>query len=333
MLYLMEKFGPMDWRIVDAHSLYWVTQAIIQGKETINQFGNDKTNTARLIFFSLRNLYLRNKLIFEPYPPQIQFSYINFAPDPNFIEPLHQAFLLYGPMLDPDTQGIPGAGDTYKTGHVNFLTEGIRMLWLSDRTREADHYYEFLRETYGKNDMGEIELRYAAPLEDYVKATFYEGIEGPRETDTAIRSLLVNAYDELAAGNLVRYDNVVGFALDLYNEYAKERSAISIEDRIRLIPFHEIQVDVLRLWLAQPLPPGNGTIFKAHCWRNLPQWLRQYVYDDVIERLTTEADLVDFDAAKAFPEPPDMEAIRKARGARGPEVQQDPVYTPPRKNE
>jgi hypothetical protein len=68
MANLVDVFGPMDWRVVDAHSLYWVNEGLIAGKETISTFRNDKVNTLRLIFFSLRNLVQRNRLVFEPHP-------------------------------------------------------------------------------------------------------------------------------------------------------------------------------------------------------------------------------------------------------------------------
>ena len=57
MVEVMKYFGPMDWRVVDAHSLYWVTQSIIKGGETMQKFGNDKINS--IINQGLRDLASR----------------------------------------------------------------------------------------------------------------------------------------------------------------------------------------------------------------------------------------------------------------------------------
>lgn len=326
---LMKLFGPMDWRVVDAHSLYWVTRAIIEGQETINDFRNDKTNTARILFFSLRNLYLRNRLIFEPYPPDISRSYINPTPDINFIEPMHQAYIVYGPMLDPDSND-QGAGETYRTGHVNFLRESIRMLWLSDRIGEAQKYYDYLRATYGTlpHD-GSPNPEYLKPLNDFVMDAFYESIDTLRDTQVAINALLLSAYNELAQGNLTRYNNLVNVAYDLHERYSKEK-ADPLTDRLQLAPFVEMQADAMKVYLVGfPAVAEAQTLHKARLWGVAPVHLKQRVFDELADYLKEECDLWQFDFAKAFPEPPGMAEFRaEAEKLRLKEADESGVVTP-----
>lgn len=327
MAELTAIFGPLDWRVVDAHSLYWVNEGLIAGDETISKFGNDKVNTARLIFFSLRNLYLRNRLVFEPYYPgmkdinDINYAYLNFNRDVNFIESMHRAYLTYGRMLDPDPQE-GGVGGTFRSGHVNFLTDAIRMLYFAGREREAAKYFRYLRENYGRTSAGNVNRALLKPLVDYVMDSFYEGIEGWSETRTAITELLGNSFNELMRGNLARYNALVKKAIELHSEYNQGRTTAQT-DKMRLPPFPDYQADVLRLWLDQPAVTPTVTVNKARLWGFLPLYLKQAVYDDVRALFARECEASRFDERSAFPEPPGMEQYRAERGRRGPEEKDD----------
>lgn len=330
MAYMMEFFGPMDWRCVDAHALYWITQGIIQAGETVSRYGNDKTNSTRIVFFALHHLALHNRMIFEPYPRAIERSYLNLTPDPNFVEPLHQAYVTYGKMIDPEAG--PGAGQTYRTGHINLLTRGIQLLYLSDRQPEADHYYKYLQDTYPYNSDGSLNERYAKPLRDFVVDTLFENIETPKDTQLAINGVLVWAYNELAQGNRERYVNLVRWARrELYDRYMAEKSDLATI-RLRLPPFPDVQADVLKVWLAQPAVSPWRTLEKSSLWKNLlglgQAYLVRQVHDDLRPELTAECDHWNFDVARAFPEPPGMAELREQRAREGVDKREKTVHTP-----
>lgn len=324
MAELTALFGPIDWRVVDSQSLYWINEGLIAGGDTITRFGNDKINAARLIFFSLRNLFNRNKVIFEPYTKDINLSYLNFNPDLNFIEPMHQAFLTYGAMLDPDADR-KGTGQTFKTGHVNFLIEAIRTLYVSGREREAAHYYEYLRKTYGRQPDGSANPRYIVPLGDFVTNSLYEDPNGYRDIRLALNAMLRNAYTRLAAGDLTRFDALMRRTRELYRNYSKDRSDM---DKLRLPPFRAMQSDVLYTILHEPSAAPGVTLLKARLWRKLPLDLRQEAYDKAVGELKEECDAVGFVLAKTFPEPEGMEQFRIERGRRGAKKEKKSADTP-----
>jgi hypothetical protein len=316
----------MDWRAVDAHSLYWISQGLIAGGETISAFGNDKTNTARLLFFSLRNLRERNRIVFEPYPPAIHRSYFNTLPDLNFIEPLHRAYLTYGAMIDPDP-GRGGAGDTFRTGHINFLRESIILLHLANREAEAQKYYDYMRNTYYTTDGGQLNPEFAKPLNMFVEDAFFETIEGPRETARAVGELLLTAFGELAQGNFNSYHRMVERARRFHTRYHEEK-VTDISDSKKLPPFADIHTDALRLLLMQPAPTHLLTFLKAELWKYAPINLKQAVYDDLLPGLAEECAAWNFDVSKSFPEPPGMAEYRKAHPGRGPEERPETAETP-----
>lgn len=325
---LVQTFGPVDWRAVDAHSLYWVMQGLVAGKETLSTFRNDKTNTARLLFFSLRNLFLRNKITFEPNPQAIHRSYINLAPDLNFVEPLHQAYLTFGPLLDPDPGTTGGAGETYRVGHTNFLHEIIRMLYLSDRVPEAQYYFDYLRETYGRSPDGSPKPEFSKSLRDFVMDAFQENVDTYREANSAINALLDAAFDQLTQGSLPRYTNLVNIALDIHTNYMKEK-ADERSDRLRLPPFVEMQADRLREFMVEPALSDTQMVRKARLWAVTPINLKQRVYDDLQAPLKYYCDAFELDFAKAFPEPPGMAEWREKNPPRTMDRKETPeVETP-----
>lgn len=331
MLEVVQNFGPVDWRSVDAHSLYWVVRGLVAGGETVNDFYNDKTNTARIMFFSLRNLFLRNRIVFEPYPPKIHLSYLNFGRDLNFIEPMHQAFIRYGPLLD--SRGGSGAGDLYRIGHTNFLSEAIRMLYLSGREAEADHYYKYLQETYPTNELGEPNPALAKTLHDYVMDNFVESIQtaGVREIRIALHALFTSAYNELAAGDADRYLRIMERCRELYEQYMKDKRTPMMEGKT-LFAFPEEQADALYNWFAQESLTPLSTLHKIRLWRALPLYLRQAVYDDLLERyFRPECAAWEFDLARAFPEPPGMEEYRRLHPSRRKPDRPEEVETLPLK--
>lgn len=325
MTTLVDQFGPIDWRSVDAHGLYWCTLGIIRGGETISAFGNDKTNTARLIFFALRNLYLRNRITFEPYAQHIALSYINFNPDLAFIRPLHEAYLKYAAELDPDPG--PGAGNTYKAGHINFLTESIRLLWLADRRQEATQYYEYLRNTYFRNDDGSLNRAFDKPLDRFVLDSLYDGIEGPRETRMTVQAILIEAFDELGRGNVQRYNALANKSYEFYEVYMQEKARYTSEHH-KLPPFPDMQADALAQYMRLPSLNPGAMLHKVRLWSLLPQSLRRPVYDFLIEGLRAECQWYDFDPEKSFPEPQGMAEFREKWTPRGPQEQPKTFETP-----
>ena len=324
---LIAIFGPMDWRVVDAHSLYWVNQGLIAGEETISKFGNDKINTARLIFFSLRNLYYRNRLTFEPNWENEYYSYINFNLDLNFIESMHQAYLVYGKMLDPDPEET-GVGRIFRTGHANFLADAIRALYFAGREREANYYYEYLRANYGRNSAGDFNPAYAKTLKEFVIDSMRDEVSGWEPTRQAITGLLLNAYNELSQGNLARYNLLVTRALGIHSDFNKTRMT-EATDKLRLPPFTQFQSDVLRTLFTAPAFTDWMVRDRAQLWGYLPLYLKLAVYDDVRSALEAQCKAVRFNMARAFPPPAGIEEYRQSRPDRGQEVpDEDAVETP-----
>ena len=326
MAELTALFGPMDWRMVDAHSLYWVNEGLIAGRETISKFGNDKTNTARIIFFSLRNLMNKNRMVFEPYTTDVNYAYINFNPDLNFIEPMHQAFLNYGRMIDPEPEA-KGVGATYRTSHINFLAEAIRLLYLAGRTTEAGRYYQYLRDTYGTRVDGSRDPTYAISLRDYVDRQIREGAGGYRDERLRIYGMLMRAWESLGQGDRTQGNTFLAEAARAHRVYNAEVGEEEVL-KMKLPTFREMENDTLVEWYREPSVSNFAVVEKARLWRNLPMALRRPVYDRLSQGFQQECAAFGFDLSRTYPEPEGMDAYRAEFGGRAEERPDDFAETP-----
>lgn len=321
MLELVETFGPVDWRSVDAQGLYWAARGLVAGGDTLSQFGNDKTNTARIMFFCLRSLFLRGRLIFEPNPDAIHLSYLNLTRDLNLIEPMHRAYVEYGALFDPtgEVRGLPG---TYRGGHINFMTEAIRQLYLAGRETEAARYYREMRALYPRTPDGRPEPLFAKTLHDFVLDSFRDSLFAAASRDILIivDAWLIQAYDALASGDFVGYARHVRAARDYHESFMRDKRDDPLTRRTWLREFAELQIDAFGQYLARPAWAPAVTLHKTRLWRNAPLALRQAVYDDLLPRFQSECDVWEFDVSRAFPEPADMDEYRRQRPPRREEL-------------
>lgn len=316
MIFVVDEFGALDWRSVDAQGLYWATLALIRGGETVTSFQNDRTNTARLMFFSLRNLFNRGAITFEPFPKYIHLSYLDLSPNLNFIEAMHLAYVRYGKMIDPRPEaGSDGVGSIYRIGHINFLGEAIRALYFRDRLDEAMRYFRYLANTYGRDPNGNLLDRYNVTLEEFALKNYKMSSGTYRDAVLNVGVLIREALDQLASGDIRTYNKMVKRSAKVWKSYMED-TARDINDRRKLPPFREIQLDELALKLAIPSPNPTVLLNKVMLWRNAPVDMKRWVYDDLKPYWEMETARAGFDLDKSFPEPPGMEKHREEFEAR-----------------
>jgi hypothetical protein len=146
-----DEYGPLDWRLPDAHAVYWA--------EVYRQKANpDTTNLASLwpearsyqtngyetdmlrrnIFQSLRMACFRGGALS---PSVTNVTEKNFMLWPNLdLVPKFNA--AYVKMIEeqPDSN--------FQNAHKNFLKEAIPLLWANGRVKEAAYWFDYLKKTY-----------------------------------------------------------------------------------------------------------------------------------------------------------------------------------------
>ncbi|MFH0983316.1 MAG: hypothetical protein V2A79_17495 [Planctomycetota bacterium] len=327
MLELMEQYGPLDWRLPYGMGLYWANLGDKITKESVSLDPSESMNTVRQIFFCLRDMARRGRLVLEPNFERPNASYLQLLPDHRFIRKTHEAFLKFGMeqmMNDPKLAALDDYPIlvNFRTGHVNMLREGIRQLWwvgTSEARAEALEYYQWLRE-HDREPNGDVKTYYLQPIEVAVMADIYDGLTSFNNAQVIVGNFLYQSFDQLAIGDLARAQGFLNVARQGWEHYMADKK-IDIVDRRLMPPWEVMRRKVAIDYLQRPdVPP----LKKVRVWRNLDLETRRYGYDELLPymtRLCAEHE-PPLNLDEVFREPPGMEEFRK-------QMQQTPESTEP----
>jgi len=333
MLSLMERFGPIDWRLPDAHGMYWTSWGIKQmddlNVKNVSEFFGPNTplNTDRVMLFALQRMTNYSRLFFVPNLEQVDQSVLNLLPDLRFVPATHKAYLETSKKYDPESGKI--AGEDLRDGHQNYLRDVIRFYYLYGQQRQAEYYYEYLRTNY-KTREGTVNEDYLVPLRDFVfHEEFQERLSDPRIVTDAITGILNQALRFLIMGDADRANGMIRVARqDLYEPYMARWKDNPV-DRMKLLPFEEMFNDAVVSNLNTPDASEDALGIKARLWKTLQLPTQLAVYDEVAPTLREQcaaiglADKMD----NIFPPPPGLEEYRKTHAQPGPKEQAPQEYS------
>lgn len=122
--------GPLDWRLPQAHAIYWGWQSRRIATEEF-----DRLSAERMIFQSQADAFRQGSLFVVP---QRRL----FIPSPNLaLVPRVEATFLRALQEFPDQ-------DTLRVAHGNFLREAILILFTYNHSEEARRLFDELRQRY-----------------------------------------------------------------------------------------------------------------------------------------------------------------------------------------
>jgi len=159
MLELSERFGPIDWRLPEAHSLYWSTRALeVSGEE------DWIANADRVTVHSLIGLFRTGRLYFER-PEGGEPVYIT-SPDGRFIDAVNGVYRAAISRFEGES-----AESSFKDAHRNFLDDAVVLLYTSGEVDRARRYYNLAAVLYPNPD-------YETNLRDFVVGQIESGVAG-----------------------------------------------------------------------------------------------------------------------------------------------------------
>lgn len=333
MLSLMERFGPIDWRVPDAHGMYWTSFGIKQmddlNVKNVNEFFGPNTtlNTDRIMVFALQRLTTYSRLFFVPNLEQIDLSLLNLLPDLRFVAATHKAYLEVGQKYDPEAGNI--AGSDLRDGHQNYLRDAIRLFYLYGQYGQANYYYEYLRVNY-KLVTGETNPDYMLTMREFVMhEEFTDRLSDPRIVTDAITGLINQSLRFLVMGDTDKVNGLLRFAKeDIYGSYVlrwKDNPA----DRMKLPSFETIFNDAAASNLNTPGIGEDMLGTKSRMWKALPLTTQLAVYDGVAPTLKEQCEAVGVtdNMDQIFPPPPGMEEYRKTHMQAKPKEQKPSDYS------
>jgi hypothetical protein len=248
------EWGPLDWRLPEAHAIYWATLGLEKAQEHPEKVvKSDIITVRRSIYQSMMQAFQHGEIIANPFT--------------------HTA------ELGPNLAIIPKVNDAYETmmreqtneafniaiGHRNFLLDAVYYLYEANRMSEARKWYDYVRQKYPdktimQNDPNSYPTN--VPLDVYCVYRVQGDVKDTSQSDTtaAVEGLLMRSYESLAIGQEDRYAGLGLLARKVYENYTRKIDKFQKDvQRVGLPPFKTINDNVL----TELLDPVNGLPYGA----------------------------------------------------------------------
>ncbi|MEI8291064.1 MAG: hypothetical protein WCH99_16485 [Verrucomicrobiota bacterium] len=249
------QYGPFDWRLPEAHAIYWGARGLRAAKDNPGKVNaDDLIKLRRIIYQSMLQAFHHGRIIADPFTR-------TYSLGPN-LDLTPQVNAAYERMALEETQ--PSMRDGILKAHRNFLRDAVYFLYENNRLAEARKWFQLLGEKFPDKPIidGRLDsLPKNLTLDEYAVAVVQIDI-GETSQDrvtSAVQGLLSRAYYNLATGQDDRYENLKRLAVKVYERYLGKTVGAGREQRIPLPPFDVLNNAVVR----QLLDPAGGTPYAA----------------------------------------------------------------------
>ena len=134
---LNAQYGPLDWRLPEAHAIYWGALGLEKAKENPGKVKADDLITLRRnIYQSMLQAFYHGRFIANPFNKSYELG-----PDLGLIPKVNDA---YETMMREDEKNR----DHIAIAHRNFLRNAIYFLYEENRVAEAAKWFRYLGEKY-----------------------------------------------------------------------------------------------------------------------------------------------------------------------------------------
>ena len=248
------EYGPFDWRLPEAHAIYWGARGLSVAKENPDKVNaDDLIKLRRIIYQSMLQALHHGRIIADPF----SHTY-SLGPNLDLVPQVNQTYLqMYADETDP------GQKDGILKAHRNFLRDAVYFLYEANRLKEAQKWFQYLGEKYPDKpiiDNQPDSLPGNLTLDEYAVAVVQIDIgESSQDRVTAaVQGLLTRAYYALATGDDDRYENMKRLAGRVYQHYTAKIANYGAQ-RVPLPPYDTLNATILR----QLLDPQNGVPYAA----------------------------------------------------------------------
>ena len=232
ILRLNETYGPLDWRLPEAHAIYWATR----GKEQWDQHEDNfkRLQCDRMIFQSLAAAFQGGRLI---YLKDVQM--LTMTPNIDLVDATRRMY----------EDALQTHGDSTVSGaFMNFMVDSIVNLYKFGQKRKAGEYFVDARKRFGNRFGGELDEFVLRELGEDMKTPSYNQAQGTVEA--YIEQMCLN----LAIGESEQaayYDLIARKLHSKYMEFIGE----STEKRRGLPPLDQMKRSYINGPLKTRLPP------------------------------------------------------------------------------
>ncbi len=255
---LNKQYGELDWRLPEAHAIYWASLGI-----TYDKTGEININCDRMITQSLNSAFMGGKILI--YDEQ---NFTNFMTIPNLkiADTVRKTF--------EEAYKRQGS-NSFRGALENFMVDAIVILYNFGQYQKAEEYLKHLRELSPNND------KFKMPLDNLVIKEWTEDIQmsTAKQAMDIISGLIYRSCYLLAAGdrNAAAAHERIGDAV--YRRYYSDQKASW--GRTGLPPFNKIKNDVTKKCLE---------IFPEKISKMLSQQLSQIESEKKLDNALKEKD-------------------------------------------
>ena len=244
-----DEWGPLDWRVSEAHAIYWAAAGLKKAKENPTKVDQaDLIKLRRVIYQSMLQAFFHGRLVANPFNKTLE-AY----PDLELVSKVND---VYETMFAEE----PSAGqrDGIQTSQRNFLGQAVYYLYEDNRVTEAEKWFRYLCKKYpDKSVVGGPDIPPSQMTLDefaliFVQADLDDASQD--RTEAMIEGLLTRAYYALVIGDSDRYSGFKLLAGKIHEHYQSKLTYANGKERVGLPPFSSINRTVLN----QLLDPKQG---------------------------------------------------------------------------
>jgi len=199
-----EQYGPLEWRLPEAHAIYWAARGLKAARENPTKVKpDDLIQLRRVIYQDMLLSFQRGRLEVNPIEKIFEFG-------PN-LDIIPKANEIYETNMAEDEKNR----DHIEKAHRNFLRQAIYSLYVNNRLAEAAKWFKYLGEKYpNKPIIDDLpnSLPATVTLDQYAVACIQTDINETSHdrVKTAVEGLLVNYFRSLV---MDQDDRATGFWL------------------------------------------------------------------------------------------------------------------------
>jgi hypothetical protein len=199
MLWIDREFGPFDWRLPQAHVVYW----LIDREETYQDYLSKQAGPEHMVRQAMMQSFLNGRLIYNP-----KTNFFMTTNNLAIIGRIHDYFAYCYQY---------NYSDTMDRLHADFLRDGIAILYSYNHQKSARTLYEHYQEHYHKEGTPEV------PFEDFVAAEMHRVLRGQTYNDerSIVNASLFQAYIWLGAGDVDRARGYTRMAYMIWQRHQK----------------------------------------------------------------------------------------------------------------
>jgi hypothetical protein len=241
-----EEYGPLDWRLPDAHAIYWAELGREKAKEA------DMETLRRSIYQSMQQACIRGGALDR--------SVTNITPKNFMLWPnlglVPKVNAAYEKMISEEDRPMMKAN--VQNGHKNFLKQAVYLLYEDNHTNQAAYWFNYLNNTY-TNAL--VRRQANISLDDFAMGQI---TEDNNETDMnkvsdSIVAMLDLGFKCLVLDDDERYANYELYAKRVWDHYRakigdfndKRLSLHSLSEMRARVLEHELDPDPQSAWMSR----------------------------------------------------------------------------------